>query len=151
MAISKYNQSLDFTALALAAAANGQHVQAGKLLLKAATSPDVGRAVATLEASNAQAFAAHQKAVTASKKAKVAAKTKVKAFDMGDEAEIDDLIGGGGEEDAGFDEVDEDVEVDEEVDAADDSEDDGDDEAFNEAFASVLAGMKGGAKPAKKK
>lgn len=145
-----YNKALDFTLLALASAANGDMQKAGALLVKASRSPDVKRAVAVLEASNAQAFAGEQARVQAAAKAKAKpevkaakrvaaaaapAKTKVKAFDMGDEAEIDGLIGGD-DADEGF------VEVDEpEVEAA--AEEDEDEDDFDVAFASVLKGMNG--------
>lgn len=152
-----YNKSLDYTLLALASAANGDHKNAGALLLKAAKSPDVKRAVAVLEASNAQAFDAEQARVQAAAKAKketkpevkagkvgaaqrVAAKTpakaatQVKAFDMGDEAEINELIDSG--------DIDDDVDEAEVVEEAAVEEDEGDDD-FNTAFASVLKGLEG--------
>lgn len=150
MAISKYNHSLDFTVLALAAAANGDFSNAGKLLVKASKQHDVQRAVAILEASNQGAYdkvvASQKKAAKPAAKvgaaARIAAKTKVKAFDMGDESEITDLVDGDGED---FEEVVEEASLDED-------EDDGDTDGadFDNAFASVLAGMKGG-KPAKAK
>lgn len=137
-----YNHSLDFTVLALASAADGDYATAGKLLVKASKAHDVGSAVAILEASNAQAF----ERLTASKKAKPAGKvaagarvkaaTKVRAFDIGDEDEINELI----EDDVEVDE--EEVETDEEVDAAEEDEDEG----FDTAFASMLKGMKGASK-----
>lgn len=131
-----YNHSLDFTVLALASAANGDFEEAGKLLVKASKQHDVKAAVAVLEASNAQAF----ERLTASKKAakpaqRVKAATRVRAFDIGDESEINELI----EEDQvpqGSDS--------EEVDAAE--EDDEDEADFDAAFASMLKGMKGGKK-----
>jgi hypothetical protein len=133
-----YNHSLDFTVLALAHAVDGDFHTAGKLLLKASKAHDVKAAVAILEASNAQAFANQQAAagkrpVKAS--TKTAAKTRVRAFDMGDEGDIDELIGEGDDEEveADFDAGDDDEEEDE--------EEGGDD--FEKAFASVLNGMKG--------
>lgn len=151
MAISKYNFALDFTSLALASAVNGDFAKAGKLLLKASKQHDAVRAVATLEASNEQAFNTHQAKVSAAAKAAAKpktgagkrlaaaaaaapkAKTKVKAFDMGDESEIDDLIEDGGDE--GDDDV---------AEAA--VEDMDDDEEFDTEFASIMAGMKANSK-----
>lgn len=148
MAISKYNHAMDYTVLALASAANGEFKKAGKLLLKASKAHDVERAVQILEASNQMAFDQHKAAVIAAAKGKAApkvaagkrvsaaqaqAKTKVKAFDMGDEAEIDELIGDGS-----------DIEEEEEIEeaAVEFDEDEDEDEDFDKAFASVLAGMK---------
>jgi hypothetical protein len=147
--MKKYNHTLDYAALALASAANGDLVNAGKLLVKASKQHDVKAAVQILEASNAQAFerltaskkaavkAAASGKVKAGERVKAAAKpapTKVKAFDIGDESEINDLI----EDDElpqGSDS--------EEVEAA---EEDEDDEDFDAQFASMLDGMKGAAK-----
>ena len=129
-----YNHSLDFTVLALAHAAEGDFATAGKLLVKASKAHDVKQAVAILEASNAQAFANQQKAGKQVKAtAKTSAKTRVRAFDMGDESDINDLVGDGEDED---EEVDAELEDEEE----DEDEEDGD---FDKAFASVLNGMKG--------
>lgn len=126
----KYNHSLDFTVLALAHAVEGDFQAAGKLLLKASKAHDVKAAVAILEASNAQAFAAQQgkSPVKASSKS---AKTRVRAFDMGDEDDINDLIG----------EDEEEVEAD--FDAGDEEDEEDEDGDFDKAFASVLNGMKG--------
>ena len=139
-----YNNSLDYTVLALASAANGDYKEAGKLLIKASKQHDVKAAVQILEASNAQAFEklmASKKATAGAKTTKVgagarvkAAPTKVKAFDMGDESEINELI----EDDElpqGSDS--------EEVEAA---EEDEDEEDFDAAFASMLDGMLGDSK-----
>lgn len=146
MSMKRYNQSLDFTVLALAHAANGEFQTAGKLLLKASKAHDVQAAVAILEASNAQAFEAERAtAVKASKGKKVAAgsrvkaATKVKAFDMGDD-DMSDLV-----EDEEIDEVDED----EEVDAAEEEMEDEEEADFDTAFAKVLGGMSGPRKPRK--
>jgi hypothetical protein len=162
MTMSRYNKSLDYTVLALAACANGEHETAAKLLVKASRAPDVERAVEILEASNAQAFDAHQKQVQAATKAAKAkataaaakpapkieaakrvaaaeaapAKTQVKAFDMGDEADVDRLLDNG----EGFEDVAEDE--DEVVEEAAVEEDE-DDEEFDKTFASVLKGMAG--------
>lgn len=141
--MKKYNHSLDFTVLALASAADGDFATAGKLLVKASKSHDVKDAVAILEASNAQAFERQvkaSKAATSTKAAKrVKASTQVRAFDIGDEDEINELI---------EDDVDGDDEVEEveEVDAAEDDEDDEDEGDFDTAFASMLKGMKGSSK-----
>jgi len=147
--MKKYNHSLDYTVLALASAADGDFAKAGKLLLKASTQHDVQDAVAILEASNAQAF----DKLTASRKAnpvkatkKVKASTRVRAFDIGDEDEINDLI-----DDADQDEDDAEHDVDEaenEVDAADEFEEE---EDFTEQFAAVLSGMRGASKPKRRK
>lgn len=139
--MKKYNHSLDFTVLALASAADGDFQTAGKLLVKASKAHDVKDAVAILEASNAQAFDRQVKASkTATKAAKrVKASTQVRAFDIGDEDEISELI-----EDEDVDGQD-DEEV-EEVDAADEDDEDEDGEDFDTAFASLLKGMKGKSK-----
>lgn len=130
-----YNHSLDFTVLALAHAVDGDYATAGKLLLKASKAHDVKRAVAILEASNAQAFAAQQgKTVKASTKA-AGSKTRVRAFDIGDDGDIDDLVGDADEE-----------EVDAELEEDEDEEEDEEGGDFDKAFASVLNGMKGRAK-----
>lgn len=137
MAISKYNHALDHTVLALAAAANGDYENAGKLLIKASQQHDVKRAVAILEASNQGAFdqvmAARKATVKTAKTGaakRISAATQVKAFDLGDEEEIDELVNGDGEDfeptEAAFDE----------------DEEEDEDENFNSAFASVLNGMK---------
>jgi hypothetical protein len=134
-----YNHSLDFTVLALAHAVDGDYTAAGKLLLKASRAHDVKQAVAILEASNAQAFANQQKASKQVKAAaKTSAKTRVRAFDIGDESDIDELIGDGDDEE----EVDAELE-DGEDEEEEEGEEDGD---FDKAFASVLNGMKGRAK-----
>jgi hypothetical protein len=138
----KYNHSLDFTVLALAHAVDGDYQTAGKLLLKASKAHDVKAAVAILEASNAQAFAAQKGRVAASKrvKASTAGKTKVRAFDIGDEDDIQDLIE---DEEASvraeFEDEDEDED---ELNAAEDDDEEEDDGDFDKAFASVLNGMK---------
>lgn len=151
----KYNKTLDFAALAIAHAANGEMAKAGALLIKAARSPDVEHGLAVLEASNALAFkTAQEKAaeVVASKKAaktakleaakRVAAATQVKAFDVGDDATIDGLLG----DDAAPADDDE-----PEVDAAAEEDEDEGDEPFDATFAAVLAGMEvEAAKPAAK-
>lgn len=128
-----YNHSLDFTVLALAHAVDGDFATAGKLLVKASKAHDVKAAVAILEASNAQAFANQQKAASKQVKAasKTSAKTRVRAFDMGDEGDIDELIGEDHEEE---------VEADFDADEDEEENEDGD---FDKAFASVLNGMKG--------
>lgn len=136
--MKKYNHSLDFTVLALASAADGDFKTAGKLLVKASKAHDVGAAVAILEASNAQAF----ERLTASKKGgkiaarRVKASTQVRAFDIGDEDEISELI----EDDVDGDDEMDDVEVDADYDEDEDEED------FDTAFASMLKGMKGTSK-----
>lgn len=129
-----YNHSLDFTVLALAHAVDGDFQTAGKLLLKASKAHDVKAAVAILEASNAQAFEREQagKSRTVKATAKTGAKTRVRAFDMGDEGDINDLIGDEDEE-----------EVDADFDAGDEDEEEEEDGDFDKAFASVLNGMKG--------
>jgi uncharacterized protein HemY len=140
--MKQYNHSLDFTVLALASAADGDFATAGKLLVKASQAHDVKAAVAILEASNAQAF----ERMTASKKApgakvkagnRVKAATRVRAFDIGDEDEIHELI----EDDElpqGSDS--------EEVEAADEEDEDEEEGDFDKAFASMLKGMKGASK-----
>lgn len=145
MGMTRYNKSLDYAALALAAAANGDHSTAGKLLLEASKAPDVGRAVQILEASNAQAYDAERAQVRASAKggakraaSKTTAKTQVKAFDIGDEDEINDLIG------EGVEAADEEFEVDE-----DDEDEDNDADVSDSEFAAVLAGMMAQGKKAK--
>jgi len=144
--MKKYNHSLDFTVLALASAADGDFSTAGKLLVKASKAHDVKDAVAILEASNAQAFANQVKASkTATKAAKrVKASTQVRAFDIGDEDEINELIEDEDVADADEDGA-EDEDDDTEVDA--DADEDEDDEDFEAQFASMLKGMKGAAKP----
>jgi len=137
--MKQYNHALDFTVLALASAANGNLEAAGKLLIKASKAHDVKRAVAILEASNAQAFAAQEKAkveaskgkgkVGAASRVKAAAKTQVKAFDMGDEDDLQELT-----------EDEEEVEASEHDEQEEEQEDE---EHFDKSFASVLRGMTG--------
>lgn len=128
-----YNHSLDFTVLALAHAVDGDFATAGKLLLKASKAHDVKAAVAILEASNAQAFANQQKASKQVKAAsKTSAKTRVRAFDMGDENDINELVGDDDED-----------EVEADFDAGEDEDEEDEDGDFDKAFASVLNGMKG--------
>lgn len=143
MSMKKYNHALDYTVLALAHAVDGEFEKAGKLLLKASKQSDVKRAVAVLEASNQQAFdgekakiAAKRKGVAApAARVKAASKTRVRAFDIGDDADMDALIDDGADAD------------DEEVDAGMDDMGDMDDEDeggdFDKAFASMLTGMNG--------
>jgi hypothetical protein len=154
MTISRYNHSLDYTSIALAAAIDGDFKRAGKALLKAAKQHDAKRAVQVLEASNAQAFDADIAArVTAKSKTKAAAKpapvgaakrvkaaaapakkTQVKAFDMGEDEDIDSLLEDGDE--------DMDIETDVEEAGADDMEEEEVGESdFDATFASVLRGM----------
>jgi len=140
--MKKYNHSLDFTVLALAHAVDGDFATAGKLLLKASKAHDVKAAVAILEASNAQAFERQQasKAKPVKATAKTSAKTRVRAFDIGDESSIDELVG---------DDTDEDEDVVADFDAGDEEDEEDEDEEggdFDKAFASVLDGMKGRAK-----
>lgn len=161
MAITKYNKALDYTVLALAHAVNGDLERAGRCMVKASKASDVTAAVAILEASNQQAYDGEQRAkrklaaaAKASKPvtkpaaaapkvaaaARVKASSKVVAFDMGDEDDMDELI------------EDDDIEVEAEEaedgadisDDEDDTEQDGEDRDFDKAFASVLKGMNGG-------
>ena len=120
-----YNRSLDCITLAMAYAAKGNVTASAKMFNQAMQQPDVKRAIATLEASNKQAFKA-----TASAK-------KIKAnddIDMGDEEDLDALVG---------DNVDEDFAEDEVEEAAFDEDDEEDDEEeFDGAeFAKVLASL----------
>ncbi len=162
--MKRYIHSLDYTAMALAAAIDGDLVRAGKALLKASKQHDAKRAVQVLEASNAQAFDADIAAsVTAKAKTKAATKpapkavakaaakpapvgaaarvkaaqTQVKAFDMGADEDIDSLLEDEGEApmDEGADEVGAEA-----MDDMDDGEDEGENN-FDTAFASVLRGM----------
>lgn len=108
-----YNKALDYAALAIASYRNGDEARAAKLFMKAATASDASRAVAVIEASNAQAF-------EAAKKAK-----KVNAEFEVNTDEIDDLIDDEGEE----------------VDASEDEDESVDDPQFDQEFAAVLSSM----------
>lgn len=79
-----YNRSLDLLALAMVEAQKGNAVTAAKLLVKASIDPSAKSAVAIIEASNDQAFAAN-----ARDKIKAKAKAKVKAA----EDDFSDIIG----------------------------------------------------------
>jgi hypothetical protein len=134
--MKQYNKSLDFITLAMATARKGNMKLAARLFASAVKEPDAKRAIGILEASNKQAY----QAITAARKPVVAAEDDM---DYGDESDIEDLVGDGGEEE----EEGEQMEV-ESAEEEDDEEDDFDDEAF----ASVLASMvQVKAKPAAKK
>lgn len=145
--MNKYNRSLDFLALAIAKARQGNPVMAAKLFSKAVGAPDVVRAQAILEVSNKQAYEAQAAAkVEAAAKAKKLAASKAKPakveadFDIGDDADIEGLVGEG--DDMGVDEPGA-----EDVDAAvEDEDEDGD---FDEQFAKVLSSMERKTKPRK--
>lgn len=118
--MKQYNRSLDYVTLAMAKGRAGDTQAAAKLFAKAISAPDAVRAVAILEASNKQAFEATAKAKTS------AAAKRIKAneeFDMGEDGDMDDLVGEG-----------------EEVESA--VEDEEEDEDFDEQFAKVLSSMK---------
>lgn len=164
--MKKYNRSLDYTAMALAYAANGQHVNAAKALSKAVRASDCQEAVKILEASNQQAFdrtigasakkVASKQTAFAKSATKVKAATRVKAFDLGDDADAvldsDDMEDSDiveGSDDADLDDViDEDEDDEGEVDAGADCDDE-DDEIDNAEFAKVLATLERNAKKSK--
>ncbi len=149
MSLSKYNRALDFTSLAIAKFRAGDAVMAAKLFAQAATAPDAVRAVQIIEASNGQAFAT---ILAATKKPVKAAATQVKAeFDMGDDADIDSLLG----DDSGTADMADVSDVGADMPPADDGAEelgandmglDGDDadgdEDFDAQFAKVLGSMK---------
>jgi hypothetical protein len=70
-----YNRSLDYVALALEQHSKGRVETAAQLFVKAATSPDMKRAVKVIEASNAQAHSEKQ-AVQAKARADAEAQTR---------------------------------------------------------------------------
>jgi hypothetical protein len=70
-----YNRALDYLALSLEQMSKGRVETSAQLFIKAATSPDAGRAVKVIEASNAQAHSAKQ-AVQARVRAEAAARTR---------------------------------------------------------------------------
>lgn len=141
-----YNRALDFMALAAVQFTKGRPQVAAKLMVKATASSDFAQAIAIIEASNGQAFAAKEaeKARLAAAAKKVAAKKKVKASEedealeslVGDLDELDTDAGDAVEDEVELDEVEASDETDEEEDAGDDEV-----EAPSEAFASALASM----------
>lgn len=157
--MKKYNRALDCVTLAMAFAAKGKVVESAKMFTKAMAQPDVKRAIATLEASNQQAFAieasaqkteteAKQRLSATAKKPKVTAAKKVTAgddIDMGDDEDLDALLGDDmPEEDEG-----EMAEAAVDEDEMDEEDDEGD---FDGAeFAKVLAGMTKPVQKAKRK
>lgn len=124
-----YNRALDYVTLAMATARKGDVTTAAKLFAKAISAHDSTRAIAILEASNKQAFAATAAAAKAKANPTSAAAKRIKAdaeFDMGEDTDIDNLVGDEGDE----------PEMEEAV-----VEDDEDEDDFDEQFASVLANM----------
>ena len=78
----KYNQSLDFAALAIQASQKGRHVLAARLFARAVTASDADDALRIIEASNAKAHEDGRKLAAAAAKAKaVKARRAVKASD----------------------------------------------------------------------
>jgi hypothetical protein len=129
----------------MAFAAKGQVTAAAKMFTKAMAQPDVKRAIATLEASGAQAFATVQ---ASAKTKKVAASKKVTAgddLDMGDEDDLEALVG------ADAMEMDDDMDddMDDSVEETADADDMEEPDDFDGAeFAKVMASLQ---KPAKRK
>lgn len=74
-----YNRALDNMALAANHYLQGNEIVAAAFFLKAATSPDVSQAIAIIEASNAQAYAAASTATTAAKAPVKASKKQITA------------------------------------------------------------------------
>lgn len=70
-----YNRALDYVALALEQHSKGRVETAAQLFVKAASSPDMKRAVKVIEASNAQAHSEKQ-AVQAKARAEAEAQTR---------------------------------------------------------------------------
>lgn len=148
--MKKYNRALDYTVLALNELRNGKPVLAARLLASAVNEPDVGRAIAILEASNKQAF---QQAVEVTAKKRLEAKKCIKAndefpFQDGEgEGELAADLGEDFESDP-LDEVTEVVDEADEVDAADgddtevDDDDDDDEDDDVEDAAPVTAAKK---------
>lgn len=137
-----YNRSLDLLTLALSQAKLGNAVTAAKMLVKASQASDSEKALAILEASNAQAFDIQAKAIAAAKVVKAsallatAAATRLKAT----EEDLSDLIIDDEEDVAG----DEDKAMDKKAEKEEEAEDDEhevEEEDMSEAVASVLASL----------
>lgn len=134
----KYNKSLDYVVLSMAAMMAGQPQRAARLFASACAQPDAKSGVAVLEFSNKHAFAQASK-VQAAKRV-----TAMDEFPFEVESDVED------EDEA--EDVDTEVTLsdDDEIDADLDGEDEDDldeDEDPGEVMAKVLAGM---ARPSRK-
>ncbi len=128
-----YNRALDNMALAANHYMQGNEIVAAAFFMKAAQSPDVAQAIAIIEASNAQAYAASAK--TAPAKTSVKASKKITAAERKQLAALvgmDVVIAEFGEEPMGEPEVVEDEAI------KDEDEEDG----VGSTFAQALAALK---------
>lgn len=136
-----YNRSLDMLTLALQQAKQGNAVVAAKLLVKASTAPDTDKALAILEASNAQAYELQAKAVIVAKavvakpKSGAAARLKASAEVMAEEEKKEE------DEDEDLSDLIDDLAEDKDEAELEEYEEDEEDEDMGEAIASVLAAM----------
>lgn len=143
-----YNRTLDYMALAVEQYGLGRVKTAAKLLVKAASQPDVKAAIAIIEASNNSAYAAREAARVAASKKTTAKRTTVRAAEdtalrslVGDIDELDDVA----EDEEGDEE-----EVEAELEPEGEPEE-VEDESLDENFAKVLSAMQRPKKVAAKK
>jgi len=139
--MKQYSKSLDFVTLALASGRKGNMAMAAKLFAKAIAAPDSRYALHVLEASNKQAFQKMEAARIAAAKKAVRASDE-EEDDMGSDEDMEDLVGGGEDEEGETEEV---------MSGLDEEGEDEEEEFDHDAFAATLTAMTKGSNKAKRK